>query len=67
MMAEKEKSGVVLHCPHKGCHKPFMKDAALADGTRFIMRCSWCVQTIFVRKNDRDGIVISTSSELSTV
>lgn len=31
-----------LHCPNRLCQKPLLTQVAMAEGTRFVMRCPWC-------------------------
>lgn len=35
-------SKTVIHCPATGCSKPLMSQVAMAEGTRFVMRCFYC-------------------------
>ena len=31
-----------IHCPAKGCEKPILSQVALAEGSRFVLRCPSC-------------------------
>lgn len=32
----------MLHCPCEGCAKPLLVQVAMAEGTRFVMKCPHC-------------------------
>ena len=62
-----DKKNIIIHCPYiEDCAKPILKDAVLSNGTRFIMRCPWCVRVVSIRKTERSGISRVMRKELST-
>ena len=35
-----------IHCPNRNCGKPILSQVALAEGSRFVLRCANCQQLI---------------------